>query len=102
MYLPITNELQGRYQELIFVVFKVQLSLITLQSMKWKLGQLSSLLLLDSLELAHHLRLDGDVSLQVIRDDARRNLTDNTLQGDIRLKSGLEVLNHARFSDLDT
>lgn len=98
---PIANELQCWREKLVAHILEIQLGLVTFSPVERQLAQLPAALLLDRFVPGCDIAFDRDVVFEVLIDDAWRDLAHNLLEGDVGLQSWLEVLDNARFSDLE-
>ena len=100
MDLSVADELERWGQQLIPLVPKVELRLVTVNAMEWQFAQLPTALFLHGLVFAEDVALDRHVVLEILADDAWRNFADQTFQSDVLGEGWLKVLDNARLADL--
>lgn len=94
----IPNKLKGRCQELIALVFEVELGLVSVNSVQWKFIELTSTFFFNCPIFTSNITLNCHVILKIFANYSRRNLSYNTFECDVGLQCWLEVLNDTWLS----
>lgn len=102
MYILVADEFECRYEKIVVHVLEVQLCLITISAVQWKLVKLSAGCLEHCFELRGDIDFlfDCEVVFKIIVDYARRDFAFNLLKSDVVLQCRLKCLKHTWLSDL--